>query len=229
MPRTRTVHTPEPDSSQIGKIQFHSVKLAEFGRVDTASGWMKFQCPMSAKSMDVLFPHMGWDIPGDKSSLEKLDGKLKGGHFILTAKADDEKLKVKSQDGSVNLEMEIDIEFGEITDFQCVRLELEGRKKKGFRRELRFKATFAEKCEDAAANLEAYMMRSGNSRGTLKVTYFVDPEQITMSHDESQSSLVPDDVTATGEQAAAVAELGGNTLASARQAGEKRSRLSDAN
>src|ERR1041384_134281 len=126
-------------------------------RVDPQSASANFRCNLTPKNLDVLFQHMGWQVPGDSASLEKLDGKLRGGHFILTAKIDDElRLKLKSKNGEVDMDAEVDLEYSEISDFQCHRFEIEGRKKKGFRRELRFKATFPPKCPDALANLENY-------------------------------------------------------------------------
>jgi hypothetical protein len=184
----KTIHTPEPPESF--QITFPSSRIAEFGRVDPESGWVKFRCHLAPKNIEPLFNHFGWQVPGEKVSLDKLDGKLAGGHFIMTAKPDEEqRLKLKSKDGRVDTDMEINIEYLTIDGFECHRLELEGRKKKGFRRELRFKAKF--NCEDGAANLEAYMMRTDNARGSLKVTYVKEPEQ---------TNLVPDGVTASEDQ-----------------------------
>lgn len=148
-------------------ITFPSVKIAEFGRVDPSSGWIKFHSSLP-KGFEKLFALMGWDAPGDKTMSQKLEGKLEGGHLILTAK---DKL----------VEAEVDVAYLSITDFQCLRLELEGRKGKGFRRELRFQVKFVE--EGAAAKLEAYQFECDNARGGLKVTYLI--EQV-------QQELVPE-------------------------------------
>ncbi len=170
MGRTKTVHTPPTDEVKMSSITFQGAKIAEFGRVDPLSGWIKFHCSLGA-GLEKLFEIMGWDIPGNKTTLEKLEGKLDGGHFILTAK---DKL----------VDAEVDIEFVAIKGFECHRFELEGRKKKGFRRELRFAVSF--KCVDGCANLESYMMRTDNARGTLKVSYLKEAvqEEIPMEDDK---------------------------------------------
>lgn len=148
-------------------ISFPSVKIAEFGRVDPSSGWIKFQSSLP-KGFEKLFDLMGWDVPGDKTMSEKLEGKLEGGHLILTAK---DKL----------IEAEVDIEYVAMTDFSCLRLELEGRKGKGFRRELRFNVKFKQ--QDACALLESYQFQSDNARGSLKVTYMIEPVQTELVSD----------------------------------------------
>jgi hypothetical protein len=166
MAKSHTVHTPG-DTPRMNHISFPSVKIAEFGRVDPSSGWIKFQSSLP-KGFEKLFDLMGWDVPGDKTMSEKLEGKLEGGHLILTAK---DKL----------IEAEVDIEYVAMTDFSCLRLELEGRKGKGFRRELRFNVKFKQ--QDACALLESYQFQSDNARGSLKVTYMIEPVQ---------TELVPD-------------------------------------
>lgn len=208
MAKTTTVHT-SGDTPRMNQITFPSVKIAEFGRVDPSSGWIKFQSSLP-KGFEKLFDLMGWDVPGDKTMSEKLEGKFEGGHIILTSK---DKL----------VEAEVDIEYVSITDFQCLRMELEGRKGKGFRRELRFNVKFKD--ETTCALLEAYQFKCDNARGSLKVTYLVEPVQTT---------LVPEDVEAPIESPMFAdqideikAKLESKTLASAREMGAKRGRLSD--
>lgn len=210
MSRTKTIHTP-PEESHLSTITFPSAKIAEFGRVDPASGWIKFRCSLP-KGFEKLFELMGWDIPGEKTVSEKLDGKLTGGHMILTSK---DKL----------VDAEVDIEFESITGFECLRLELENRKGKGFRRELRFKAQF--KCVDGAANLENYMMQTDNARGSLKVSYLREAVQPELPMDTPEEQITIPDVHATAAQREAVSDLGNNTLASVREIGSKRGRLAD--
>ncbi len=200
MAKTKTVHTPD---SKAHSITFAGAQIAEFGRVDPASGWIKFRCSLGG-GLDALFGRMGWDVPGEKTAMEKLDGKLSGGNFILTAK---DKL----------IEAEVDVAYVTVTDFACHRFEIEGRKKKGFRRELRFSVSFTE--DDACAKLENYMMTSDNARGSLKVVYY--PEQVQedldLSSDEARQAVLEGTADESG------------TLASARQMGSKRSRLAEAN
>ncbi len=98
--------------------------------------------------------------------MEKLDGVLKGGKLILTSK---DKL----------VDAEVDLGFIKLTGFSVNRFELEGRKGKGFRRELRFKVTFES--EDGCSRLESYMMACDNARGSLQVQYFQQAEQIEIA------------------------------------------------
>ncbi len=237
----KTLHTPAPDEIELNTILFPSVKIAEFTRFDPSSGVIKFRSTLP-KGFETLFQTLGWEVPGDKTTMESLEGKLKGGHLLLSPKLNKETLKVKSTDGKVDTEADVDIEFGEIKDFQCLRLEIEGKKKKGFRRELRFKATFAAKATDSCANLEAYMERTDNAPGSLKVSYLPEPIQTTISHDESQSSLIDTEATEEEQQAAKeatdkkIADIrerianppAAGTLASAREMGAgKRKRLNE--
>lgn len=159
-------------------INFENTKLAGISRVDAESASCDFYCGIGGKGMEKLFRAMGWELPGEKSSMEKLDGKLIGGHFILTGDVDPERLKVKSPDKKLDTGAEVECEFGTINTFACHRLELVGRKKKGFRRELRFKASLND--PDAMGKLEAYMEATGDGRGKLKVSYLPEPEQTTI-------------------------------------------------
>lgn len=179
MGRQKTVHTPEPE--RLNVINFAGAKIAEFGRVDADSGWFKFRV-VGGAGLEALCKKMGWSMPGDKTTLEKFEGKLVGGHLVLNC-----------QDRLVDAGL--DIEYGEIKGFELHRLELEGRKKKGFRRELRFSGTF--KCIDGAANFESYMMRTANARGVLKVTYLKEEVQENLPIDDAKQLSIPDDVRAT--------------------------------
>lgn len=229
----KTIHLSE--APKMAKISFPAVKLSEVKRTAPESAEAKFHCHVPAKNIEQLFTHMGWQIPGETSSMEKLDGRLKDGNLIFTAKLDDEtvsKLKLKSPDGHFDSEFQVDLEFKQIDSFACHRFEREGHKGgnkgKGFRRELRFTCTFGPRCEDAAANLEAYMMRTDNARGTLQVKYLIEEKQGELNlTDDKQESLVPDDVEATEEQIEATKEIETGTLASSRQMGGRRGRLAD--
>lgn len=175
MAKTRSV---KPVEQGAFRLTFPDARIAEFGRVDPASGWVKFQCNLNPKSINVIFGHFGWEAPGDKSKLETFDGKLEGGSFILTSKD-------KLVDG------EVDISYTTCNSFACHRFELEGRKKKGFRRELRFTVTFKQ--QDACALLESYMMTTDNARGVLQLTYVEQPEQISLveATDEQRQATLP--------------------------------------
>jgi hypothetical protein len=189
---TKRTIQPVEEAPVMEKIRFEGAKMSQFGREDKAAAWVVFHCSLGAvdsRGFQGLFKRMGWSVPGEKVSMEKLDGSLSGGHFILT-----------SQNKLVDAEVEI--AFGKMGGFSVHRFELEGKKKKGFRRELRFKSTF--ELEDGCALLESYMMRSDNARGTLQVTYLKEPVQTTI--DDSAQLSIPD-VEATEEQKAAAREI----------------------
>ena len=176
MTETRTV---TPAMVKTYHVAFPDVEIASFQRFDPSSAEVKFHAALTPANIGKLFEHFGWDVPGDKSSLYSYDGKLEGGRFIIESK---EKLK----------SAEAEVPYLICSGFACHRLNLKGRKKKGFRRELRFKITLD--AADACAKLEGYMMTVGAS-GALKLSYVEQPEQTT---------LVPGDVEATEEQKQAV-------------------------
>ncbi len=196
MASTRTVHSPEAAAKS---IKFDGARITEIHRVDTAGGHVKYACGLG-RGYEKLFEKMGWNLPGEKTKSEKLEGKFEGGSLIHSAS---DKL----------VEAEYDIAYLVLSDFEMIRLEIEGKKKKGFRRELRFKATFKE--QDACAKLESYMFESDNARGPLKVTYYPEQiqEEIDLSGDEARQAVLE------------VAEQETATLASTRQMGAKRGRL----
>lgn len=175
MAKSKTIHTPEPE--RLNSINFGGAKIAEFGRVDAEYGWFKFRVG-GGNGLEALCKKMGWSMPGDKTTLERFEGKLIGGHLVFACQ---DKL----------IDAEVDIEYGEIKGFELHRLELEVRKKKGFRRELRFSGTF--KCADGAANFESYMTRTANAKGQLKVTYLKEEVQTEMAlSDEANQMSIND-------------------------------------
>jgi hypothetical protein len=197
MAKERTVHTPEPDQiAASGTLRLAGCKLADFRRVDPASASIHFHAALG-RGFEKLFDKMGWQVPTDHTTRQGLEGRLKGGNLILTANAPDagdDKIKAKSRDGKVNTQAEINLEYDTITGFQCLRLEIEGRKGKGYRRELRFEVKFSQ--EDGCALLESYMMQTDNARGVLVIKYTIEPEQTAI-----------DEVKATEEQRQAVMDL----------------------
>lgn len=201
----RSTIVPVQEGPEMLTISFSRAKIHECGRTDQTSGWASFHCPLIQKDLLSVFGRMKWGAPAETTSKQELDGKLESGNFILTAKGDTT-LQVKSKDGSVDTGVEVDIEFSSITKFACHRLESEGHKNKGFRRELRFVATF--KCKDGCANLENYMVRSNNAEGALKIAYLKEPVQSTIeTDDQKQTSLIPDDVQANDEQRSGAMEI----------------------
>lgn len=180
----RTIHTP--DAPAMRKITIPTVWIDRFTRVDPTSASVKFRSRPNPAQLKELTQRMGWAPPSLKDCEKKCDGKFAGGHFILSASIDQEaaaKIKAKSRDGSVDTETQVDIEYKTITGFQLLRMEIEGNRGKGFRWELRFEASTA--APDAAANLESYMLRTDNARGSLAINYMEEPEQGTLVPDVS--------------------------------------------
>lgn len=165
MARVKTVNTPESQEAQTCTFTLPAAKLAELRRVDAMAASCKFHC-LLGKGFESLFEMQGWQIPGDKTTLQGLEGKLTDGHFILSSR---DKL----------VQAEVDLPFKSVTNFQLLRLELEGRKGKGFRRELRFTVAFEE--IDGCAKLEAFMMKATGSAGSLKVTYLREAVQMELA------------------------------------------------
>lgn len=63
----------------------------------------------------------------------------------------------------------IELEISRVTKFETVRLDLEGKKDKGHRTELRFKIHFTDK--NGARKLEQYMLTIGEGKASLTVSY----------------------------------------------------------
>lgn len=162
----RTIRAVESAARE--SITFSLAEIAECGRIDPASGWIKFRCPLG-RGFEKLFERMDWQVPEEHVSAQKLDGLLKGGNLILTAKG---KL----------VEAEVDLQFKVMNAFSCLRLEIKGHKGKGFRRELRFNVSFEE--GDGLARLESYMAACDNAGGSLKVNYYREPVQTEIPEGE---------------------------------------------
>ncbi len=181
---------PEP---ALASITFGNAQIARFTRVSTELGWIKWRCLIS-KGYEKVFSEMGWELPSARTRIQDLDGSLEGGYFVLTPSR--AALSLRSQDRTVDTDAEVNIEYVAMTSFKCCRVPNEDPSKPGTRLELRFISTF--KCADGAANLEAYMTRTGNARGSLRVAYLRPPEQV----------VIPD-IEATNEQRQAVLEMEG--------------------
>jgi hypothetical protein len=180
MAKSRTI-SPLQEGG-VSHITFPSCTIASFSRVDPSSGEVKFHCELPLKGTDKLFERMNWQIPGETTTEQGLEGKLEGGNFILTAK---DKL----------VSAEVDISYKEIKTFKCFRFEIKKHKGKGYRRELRFTATFDASEPTALAKLEAYQFQCDNAMGSLKVNYVIQPQQQEM------------DVRASDDQIAAALEI----------------------
>lgn len=173
----------------MAEIYFPGVRLSQYKRFDPARGEVKFRCVMSQKNWATLCSSMGWTMPGDKCSLERFDGKLKGGYFVMTANLDQQtRLALKSRDGTFDSEASYEIGFDELSDFECHRLELKERKNNAFVWELRFAAKFH--AESTVAELERYQFATDNARFGLRVKYKIDPEQIRLGVEADQMNLM---------------------------------------
>jgi len=150
-------------------LKFSSAILKSFGR-DKNGGHAVFTASFTKPLCDA----MGWGgVPEGAQSI-KLEGDLHATHATLTPK---EKPLAKH---------EIDFDISEISDFQVIRLELEGHKGKGWRFELRFKVYSAARSICRA--LEEYMMSIGEVKSVLQVSYV------------KQGVLLPDDGLAGDER-----------------------------
>lgn len=188
----KTVHTPEPE--RLNSINFAGAQVYDVKRSGAEGGSFKFRVGAGSGLAQVC-KRMGWEMPGEKTTVEKFEGRFIGGHVVL-----------QSQDKLVDAE--VDIEYVEISGFELHRLEVEGkrngRKTKTFRRELRFSGGF--KCVDGAANFESYMVRTNNAKGVLRVTYMKEEVQADLPLADDKQASIPDDVMATDEQREAVTQ-----------------------
>ena len=82
MAKTKTIHAI-PDAAA-KSINFAGARITEIHRVDTAGGHVKYACALG-RGYESLFEKMGWVMPGEKTKLERLDGKFEGGSLIHTA------------------------------------------------------------------------------------------------------------------------------------------------
>jgi hypothetical protein len=174
MAKTKTVHTPEPQ--RLLKLTLRGARIAEVKRVDAESGSFKFHVQMG-KDLPALCERMGWQEPGEKTTLENLEGKMLGGNLSLVCQ---DKL----------IDADVDMPYKSINAFALHRLELEGRKGKGFRRELRFNGTFD--APDGCALMESYMQRTANARGTLTITFMKEEVQENLPLTEAQQATLPE-------------------------------------
>ena len=176
MAKTETVHTPDPE--RLLKIKFQAARFTEVRRVDASSASFKVvvKCGTGAK-LDELCKKMKWQIPDEHTTLQQLEGKLHGGSFVI-------KVNDKLSDA------ECELAFKVINSFAIHRLEIEGRKGKGFRRELRFNGVTEEL--EACAAIESYMGRIGASTGEMMVSFLKEEVQPELPLTEAQQSTLPE-------------------------------------
>jgi hypothetical protein len=144
------------------RLQFSSVELDKFSR-NSKGVHADFSSALNSSVMQA----MGWtDIPECLTGAD-LEGEI--ACISMELIPTDTLLKKHA----------IELDLASLHTFQTVRRELEGKKGKGYRTELRFKVT----CQDqqGARKLEAYMLTAGKS--TIKVSYEKQAKQEEMPLD----------------------------------------------
>jgi len=172
----KTIHTPEPE--RLLKIVFQAARFSEIRRVDAANASFKIvvKCG-TGKTLEALCKKMSWQLPDDHTTLQQLEGTLHGGSFVMRV---NDKLS----------DAEVELPFKSMNAFAIHRLEIEGRKGKGFRRELRFNGVTED--ETACASIESYMGRIGTSTGELTVGYLKEEVQPELPLTEAQQATLPE-------------------------------------
>lgn len=144
------------------KITFPSAVLLAFGRKFNAGGKASF----SSSITDAQRKAMNWDEIPECANGANLDGDLQASVLTLTPK--DKELQRNA----------IELSISRVRNFQVVRLELEGKRDKGHRQELRFSVEFGD--DKGARKLEEYMLTVGEGKSTLAVSY-TKQEQLEMA------------------------------------------------
>jgi hypothetical protein len=138
------------------KLTFTSVELIKFTRDKNAT-----KATFSAGFSSDVIAKMGWtEIP------ECLTGGSLEGELAVTA------LVLTPNDAGLKRHM-MDLEGAMIHSFATVRLELEGKRGKGHRTELRFVVTSQD--QNAARKLEQYIISCGRSK--MSISYEPAPKQ----------------------------------------------------
>ncbi len=137
------------------KISFTSARLLSFSR-KPAGGVAKFAASWNQKVADA----MNWSEVPECMTGATLEGDLSGETCELTP-----------SQGELRKHA-IELKINRVHSFQTVRLELEGKKGKGHRTELRFDVAFTD--TSGARKLENYIQTLGDEgKGTLSVSYVV--------------------------------------------------------
>jgi hypothetical protein len=140
------------------KTKFTGVTLKSFTRSESGIS-MSFSSNLTAE----LIRSRGWSELRDHEKSVKLEGALAAQTITLNGA------------GTLS-SFEVSIEAQSVGDFEGVRRELEGKKGKGFRHELHFKAKSADKtgCRD----LEKFILSIPEAKGTMIVMHSPDkPKQ----------------------------------------------------
>ncbi len=134
------------------KLTFTGAVLESFSR-NGNGGKAKFSCGLNQKVMQ----SMGWvEIP------ECLTGASLEGELHATA------CELVPSEAQLK-KHGIDLTISEVSKFESIRLEIEGKKGKGHRTELRFVVAFPD--IKGARKLEEYMLTIGEGKSSLTVSY----------------------------------------------------------
>ncbi len=151
------------------KLTFTSVELDKFGRSKTGVV-AKFTSSLNSQ----VIGKMGWsEIP------ECMTGADLEGEIVCIS------LELIPDEGLLKKHA-IQLELAQITSFKTVRLELEGKKGKGHRTELRFAVTSMD--VKGARKLEEYMLTAGKSK--LVVSYEKQAKQEDLPGTERDTGCV---------------------------------------
>ena len=151
-------------------INFTSVELLSFSR-STSGGVAKFSAALTTS----VCKEMDWEEIPDFLTGATPEGDLAATEAELTPS--DKELK----------KHQVVLATQRVNRFQLVRLELEGKKRKGHRLEIRFDLHFPD--VKGCWKLEQYMLSVGDIKGTLSIRYA-----------KQQKLDIPDEPKATAQQ-----------------------------
>lgn len=134
------------------KIQFKNAVLLGISRNGQTST-AKFACLFDA----AVIKAMEWEDVADKITSAKLEGELNATHLELVP--NEKELRSHA----------IDLDISQTSGFQAIRLELDGLKGKGHKKELRFTVTSVS--DTAMQTLEGYIVAMGEGKGRLNISY----------------------------------------------------------
>ncbi len=159
------------------RITFTSIRLEKFARAKQ-EGSATFSCAWNQKVASAM------DWPGDIP--EPLIGsQLEGVLNASTCEISPSKSELKKHS--------FEIAGATIKDFETVRREIEGKKDKGHRTELRFKVKFSD--PNGMKKLEQWWNSVGEEKGSLTVSYVrqealpLDPAAIDATRPEADATF----------------------------------------
>lgn len=158
------------------KTTFTGLTLKQFVRKPEG-----LDASLSANLTAAVMKSMGWTELRDHEKSAKLEGSLAARTVTLNGA------------GTLS-SFEVSIEAQSVGDFEGIRRELEGKKKKGFRHELHFKLKSADKT--AARDLEKFIQSIPEGKGTMIVMHNPTPpkqDELTLTEEQRQATLKEND------------------------------------